>query len=323
MLTIVLALLACGLGLLLLERGADTFTDAVADLAAHYRVSPTVVGLLTAGIEWEELGLTALALLAGSPALALGNAIGANIANSTGSFGLGLLVRPLAPAADDRRFGLVMLGVTVLVAGLLWSGPLGAGHGLLLLALLGAYLGGLIWLLTRGRVALGFAAADDDDDDDEPAAGARPWRRWLAALVGLALILAGAEVVVQAALTLAWTAGISEFLLGLTLLAVGSTLPDSVINVAGARRGLPGVVTANVLGSNITNLLGPVGLAALAAPVVADVDTRALAPPVLLVTSLLLAGLLWRPRLGRAEGLCLLLLYGLFLVLAAGRAIEP
>ena len=71
------------------------------------------------------------------------------------------------------------------------------------------------------------------------------------------------------------------------------------------------------------NLLGPVGLAALTAPVVADADTHAFALPALLATSLLLAGLLWRPRLGRGEGLLLLLLYGLFLALAAGRAIEP
>ncbi|HLE82685.1 MAG TPA: hypothetical protein VJA25_15650, partial [Dehalococcoidia bacterium] len=246
------------LGILLLERGADLFTDRVGELVERTGVSETVVGLLTAGIEWEELLVSLVAVFSGSPAIAVGNVIGASIANLTGSFSLGLLARPIAIVREDRRFAVVTLLITVLAAALLMRGRIGRTEGALLLAVFIVYFAVLAYLLIKGLAQPGF------EREEEGGGHHGPLVDLALAFVGLGLILAGAEAVVQAGLSLAHALGISEFVIGLTLVAFGTTLPDKVISVAAALKGRSGVVTANALGSNIFNLTAVLGLAALA-----------------------------------------------------------
>lgn len=317
----VLFIIAFLIGLGLLERGADIFTDNVGELVETTGASETMIGLITAGLEWEELIVCLVAALSGSVDIALGDIIGSNIANITGSFALGPLIRPIQTRRDDRLFGLLMLGITLLVCGLLWSGEVGRSEGTVLLVLFAVYIVALLYLLGRHFLHIEFADEDDDDDQDgeeERAernySSARSGRYILLAFVGLALILVGAEAVVQAGLYFARLLHISEFVIGVTMVALGTTLPDKVISFAGALRGRSGIVTANAIGSNIFNLLFVLGITALVQPLALDSQTRAFDVPFLLGSTLLLTLLLFFKKIGRLAGIVLLALYIFYLV---------
>lgn len=148
-------------GLVLLEKGADLFGDAVGDLAEHTGASPTVIGLLTAGMEWEELVVAVIAAAKGATGLAVGDIIGSNIANLTSSFSLGLLVRPLEPGPDDRRFAWAATGVTLLASVFMATGLVDRWMGGVLVVLFVGYLATLWRLLTRGSLRVRFEREDD------------------------------------------------------------------------------------------------------------------------------------------------------------------
>jgi cation:H+ antiporter len=313
---LLIALLLIPVALVLLEWGADAFTDGIAALGKRTGVPETVLGLLTAGIEWEELAVVVLAVLAGKTGIAVGDVIGANIANITGSFSLGLLAAPVRPTLLDRRLGLGLLAVTALVSVPLATGtvvrPVG---GALLLGFI-AYLIVLVALVVRSRVAV-FVPEGDEDDDGEDDDAIPLVRVVVRTLLGLAAIVIGAEALVVGGVRLASFFGVPDVLIGLTVVAFGTTLPDKVISIIGARRGQSGVVIANTIGSNVCNLLGALGLAALIRPLAVDGPTRAFDVPIMLGTTALLALLLWRQRIGRWASVGLLALYVGYLALAA------
>ncbi|MBI3977259.1 MAG: sodium:calcium antiporter [Chloroflexi bacterium] len=298
------------LALVLLERGADLLTDAIGELAERTGASETVIGLLTAGLEWEELVVATLAAATGNVGIAVGTLIGANVANITGSFALGPLVRPIAISADDRRWALVMLAITVGVGALLLVRPqIGRAEGLLLLATFVAYVVGLLVALRRGMIRAAFVREAEGEEAGDEATGRGLPGHVIRAVVGLALIVAGAEAIIRSGLFFAGLLGVSDYVVGLTLVAIGTTLPDKVISIAGALKDRPGIVTANVIGSNVFNLTFALGLAAVVEPLVVDAPTRAFDIPALLATSAVLVWLFRHPRVGRAAGLGLLLLY--------------
>ena len=300
------------LGLALLEVGADWFTDKARELAQRAGVSETLAGLLTVGIEWEELVVVLVAALSGKPAVAVGDVIGSCIANLCGSLGIGVLARPVPLERDDRRAGLAMLGVTAFVAALVWlgRGTISRPAGILLIGLFAAYLVVLLVLFRRG-VMVTLLQSDDDDEKTETRRGIA--LASLGALGGLALVILGAELVVRAAVELAKAWHISEFVVGVTLVAFGTTLPDTVINVVAARKERGGLMIANAAGSNICNLLFSLGVAAVISPLamggLAFFDLLFLSS----VTVLLVLALRGS-RLVRVEGLALVALYGGYLV---------
>lgn len=312
---LLIALLLIPVALVLLEWGADAFTDGIAALGERTGVPQTLLGLLTAGIEWEELAVVLLAVLAGKPGIAVGDVIGANIANITGSFSLGLLFAPVRPLPLDRRFGLGLLAVTALACVPLAVGRVTRPVGGALVAGFVGYLALVVMLALRTRAAVFVPEADDDDDDDHTVT---PLIRVIArTLAGLAAIVLGAEALVNGAVRLAAFFGVPDVLIGLTVVAFGTTLPDKIISVIGAQRGQGGVVIANAIGSNICNLLGALGLAALIAPLAVDGPTRAFDVPVMLGVTAILALLLWRRSIGRWAGVGLLALYVTYLALTA------
>ena len=320
---IVLAVAALVGGLVLLEWGAERFTRAIGALARRLRASEGVVGLLTAGGEWEELVVVVLALAGGHPALAVGNVIGSCLANLLGSMPLGLLgKRPLVLDRSARVYGLVMLGVTVLASLFAFGGRITQLEGGVLVAVFVLYVASVLVVIHRGWLR----PPDDDDDDDEAEALAEgATLRPLAVLVmGLVVISGAAELVVQGAAHIAERIGLSEYAIGATVVAIGTTLPDKAISLIGGWRGQGGVVTANATGSNIFLLSLVLGLAALAGgtglavpPTVAHVDV-----PLLLAMTLLITLLFRRPSLHRRIGVVLLILYVAYVVyaLVQGRA---
>ena len=309
-------------GLILLEVGADWFTDHARELAERAGVSETLAGLLTVGIEWEELVVVLVAVLTGRPAIAAGDVIGSCVANLGGSLGAGLLARPVRVGRDERRISWVMLGITALVAAGAWlnGGVVSRPGGMFLVALFIVYLAALMWLFRRGLLHTVLRKKDDDDSggDDKSGASARTWqgvaRSFLAALGGLALVIGGAGLVLRGAVGLAHAWGLSEFVVGLTLVALGTTLPDTVVNVIAARKGSGGLVLANAVGSNICNLSFSLGVAASVAPLMLNGSTLTFDLVFLVGVTLLVVVVLRQPRLERVDGIVLLVLYGFYLV---------
>jgi cation:H+ antiporter len=305
-----LAILGFLLGVFLLERGADLFTDSIGELGERTGISETVLGLLTAGMEWEELLVSVTAAFSGNVGIAVGNVIGANIANILGTFSLGPLVRPVQVTRQDRQFGLFLGIITTAVAGWIFLRPVvGRSTGIFLVVIFLLYLGILIFLLQRGLVQVRFEREEDDEEDN----GGGTAKLFILAFVGLALILGGAHLVVKSAAWFASHFQISEFVVGLTVVAVGTTVPDKVITIAGALKGRSGIVTANLIGSNLFNLLFVLGLAAIIHPLGIDSATQVFDLPVLVVITWLVIYLMYRKKIGRWVGITLMMGYAAYL----------
>ena len=310
------------LGLALLEFGADHLTDATASLARRLNAPEHVVGLLTAGGEWEELVVVGLAVAGGHPGLAIGNVIGSCIANLIGSMPLGFFgEKPVVPDRSARASALVLLLVTAVAVGFLADGGVTRPEGGLLVGIFVAYAVAIVLVIRRGWLR---PPEPDEDDDDRAMLGTVGVLRLVALAVGAVVVLAaGADLVVSGAVALAERVGLSDYAIGATIVAVGTTLPDKAVSWTGGRRGHGGVVTANAAGSNIFVLTLILGVAALtstseltAAPAILRVDL-----PLLLLATLLVALLFRRPSLHRGTGAVLLALYAAYLAFALVRGV--
>jgi cation:H+ antiporter len=315
---VMVALASLLAGLVLLEVGADRLTDAIVALARRLQASEHVVGLLTAGGEWEELIVVGLAIGSGHPGLAIGNVIGSCLANLIGSMPLGFLgSRPVAPDRGARVYALVMVVVTLVVAAFLVDAHVSPAEGGALVLVFALYVVSILLVIQRGWLRP-FVADEDDDDEEHGDAGWSLVHQIGVLLIGLVVIAIGAELVVRGAVAIAQYVGLSEYAIGATVVAIGTTLPDKAISFVAGRRGNSGVVTANAIGSNIFVLTLVLGLAALLsragltlAPDVARVDIA-----FLVAASLLVAGLFRRPALSRGTGIALLTLYAAYLAYA-------
>lgn len=302
-------LLLLALGVVLLEQGADWFIDAATALAARLALPLLLVGLLTVGIEWEELAVVVAALLGGHDRLALGTLVGASIANLTVVLAAGFVAGRVVVGELERTLGLFVLGGTFLLAALAAAGPLGRRSGLALLLAFALY---LLWLVVQLRSGAAAELLDDLEDDDEPPDDGEPvGRAWLLAVTlgGLALALLGGELAVRGALRVADATRLSETTAGLTLVALGATLPDLVVTVKAARRGASPLVLANAAGSNLCNLLLLTGLVALVAPLDTPGRVLRIDLPLLLAVSALFVVTLARGGGGRRLALLLALVY--------------
>jgi cation:H+ antiporter len=295
-------------GLVVLEAGAEHFTGAIAALARRLRASEGAVGLLTAGGEWEELVVVVLAVLSGHPGIAVGNVVGACLANLIGSMPLGMLARePLRPDRSAHVYGYVLLAVTALAAVLLFDGHVAPAGGAVLVAVFAAYVFSVLLVIRRGWLR----APADDDDDDEPAAGGSVLRLVVTLVLSLAVIAGAAEAIVLGGVHIAHQLGLSEYAIGATVVAIGTTLPDKAISLVGGMRGQSGVVTSNALGSNIFVLTLVLGLAALSSSsgVAVSHSVTRVDLPLLLAATVLVVALFHRSSLHWRTGIALLTLY--------------
>jgi cation:H+ antiporter len=312
---IVLATAAVLAGLVVLEAGAERFTAAIGSLARRLRASEGTVGLLTAGGEWEELVVVVLAVVSGHPGVAVGNVIGACLANLIGSMPLGMLARrPLMPDRSARIYGLVLLGVTGLAAATAVDGRVTPAAGGVLVAVFAVYVASVLLVIRRGWLR---PPDQEDEDEQRPAQGSA--RRIVVTLaLSLALISAAAEAIVLGAVHIADEAGLSEYAIGATVVAIGTTLPDKAISLVGGIRGQGGVVTANALGSNIFLLTLVLGVAALSTSsgLAVPHNVTRVDIPLLLAATVLVAALFHRRNLHWRTGLALLSLYASYIAFA-------
>ncbi|MDZ3824309.1 MAG: calcium/sodium antiporter [Pseudoxanthomonas sp.] len=312
------------LGLVLLVAGAELLVRGASRLALAAGVSPLVAGLTVVafGTSSPELAVSIGAALGGQGDLSLGNVVGSNIFNVLFILGLSALVVPLVVARQLVRLDVpLMVALSVLVLVLAHDGRIGRLDGALLASLLAIY---LVFLVGRSRREAQF------DGTAAPAAGvdaggrAAGWPWQLAMVVaGLVLLVLGARWLVDAAVAFALLMGVSELVVGLTIVAAGTSLPELVTSVVAALRGERDIAVGNVVGSNLFNLAGVLGAAALVAPGGIAVSGPAIAfdlPVMVVVAFACLPVFLTGGVISRAEGALFLaywLAYTVYLVLAA------
>ena len=305
-LTALFALLA---GLVLLVWSADRFVEGAAATADHAGMPPLLIGMVIVGFGTSapEMAVSALAAAGGTPGLALGNAFGSNIANIGLILGVTALFRPIAVHSRVLRKELPLLTIiTILVVGTLWDRELDRLDALVLLAV---FLGVMGWAIVQGL--RGRADALGKETDARLAHQRMPLRRavlWL--LAGLVLLVLSSRMLVWGAVILARGMGISNLVIGLTVVAVGTSLPELASSMMAVRKGKDDIALGNVLGSNMFNTLAVVGIAAAIHPLQVDPAVLYRDWPVMTGMTLLLYLMAYRfrdhGRIDRLEGAVLL-----------------
>lgn len=293
-----------------LAYGADWFVDGASGLARRFHISPLVIGLTVVayGTSAPEIGTCLVAVLGESPGLAVGNVIGSNAANLGLILGITAVMTPFAvPRGLLRREFWFMLAATILLWPLAAAGVVSRPVGFVLAALLVAF--NVVSVRWGRNTEAGISGADDRAD--EPSLG----RNLTTTGVGLVALLVGAELLVRGASDIARTLGASETVIGLTLVAIGTSLPELATSVAAGRRGQIQIVAGNVIGSNLFNVLGALGISAAVVPVAMEPDlATAEVPGVVLLTLLAGVFMLTGRRVARAEGIVLLAGYAAYLI---------
>jgi cation:H+ antiporter len=301
-----------GLGVLLLA--GDALVKGAVNLSLRLGVPALIVGLTVVafGTSAPELLVSVQAVLVGAPALALGNVVGSNTANILVVLGVPALIAAVPVARSLMRDYAAMMAASAFFIGLTFMGPIRWPHALALLAALGLMLGD----------AFLRARAHRNDRDAEAVEGAEPgmawWRIGLFTVLGLIGLPLGADLLVDGAVDIASALGVSEAVIGLTLVAVGTSLPELATTVMAALRREAGVVMGNVLGSNMFNLLGIIGVAGLVGPIPVPVEMLTRDLWVMLGASALLGVFVLTGRsITRGAGLAMVALYAGYLALLA------
>lgn len=278
MLLYVLSMLA-GFGLLIW--GADRMVIGSAVTANNMGVSPMLVGLTVVGFATSapEMLVSAAAALQRAPNLAIGNALGSNIANIGLVAGVAAIIQPLHIRSETLRRELpVMLAISVIPVLLFPDQSLGRLDGIFLLIV---FAGFLYWIIKLGIKTHGHDPIETEYSEDMPG-GISPGKAWFWIGIGLAMLALGSEILVWGAKNFANALSISELVVGVTVLAVGTSLPELAVSIVSVRRGHHGLALGNIIGSNAFNTLAVLGIAGTIRPARLDSDTVVLHLPVML-----------------------------------------
>lgn len=304
-------------GLLLLYIGAEWLVKGAAGMGRSFGVRPLVVGLTVVayGTAAPELVVSGVAAFEGRSAIALANVIGSNISNIGLVLGLSAVIAPMQVEGGLISKELpVLIGTTMLIPVLLVTGGVTRPEAAVLL--LGA--AGFTFLTARvSPRELGATPALLEADAE--AAGAPPGRGRLRLLLiataGLGILLAGGQVFVQGAVTAARALGLSDRIIGLTIVAIGTSVPELAASIVAAMRGHSAIAIGNVIGSNIFNVVFVLAGAALVSPITASLTVFAIDVAVLSVFAIAAAVMTRRKRIiSRLEGLALLAAYAAYLL---------
>jgi cation:H+ antiporter len=302
------------LGLVLLLIGGEALVRAAVALADRLGVSRLVIGLTVVafGTSAPELLVCVQAALEDAPGIAIGNVVGSNIANVLLVVGLPALIAPfLCEKGVMRREGLVMVGATALVMIIAWQDGVRFWPGLLLLLLLFAFLFNAYRQARRDGVE---SLGDEVEELGEGVPG-NPLIILLMMAVGVAGLVAGSHLLVEGARDIARTAGVSEEVIGVTLVALGTSLPELATSTVAAFRRHGDVAIGNVLGSNIFNILGILGITAMVSHIPVPAQMLSFDLWVMLGSALILFPFAWaRIPIGRVAGLVFLLAYAGYVI---------
>ncbi|MBK5970588.1 MULTISPECIES: calcium/sodium antiporter [Thiorhodovibrio] len=307
-----LAFLALFVGLAVLVWSADRFVDGAAAVARHFGTPPLLIGMVVIGFGTSapEMVVSAIAALQGKPELALGNAYGSNITNIALILGVTALISPIRVHSGVLRKELPILTlVTAFAAWQLWDGGLSRLDAYVLLGLFAAIMG---WTIVQGlrtdADAMGTETNQELDSHPMPLPGAVFWL-----VLGLVLLVISSRLLVWGAVGIAQAFGVSDLIIGLTIVAIGTSLPELASAIAATRKGEHDLALGNVIGSNLFNTLAVVGIAGAIHPLSVDpaILTRDLPVMAVLTISLFVIGYGFGGpgRINRVEGTLLLAAY--------------
>ena len=251
---IILQLALLALGFVMLVKGSDWFVDGAAGIAAKFRIPQIIIGLtiVAMGTSAPEAAVSITAATAGSADITVGNVVGSNILNVLVILGLASAIIPIAVGKSTLKIDIpFMIAISAIFLLLGWDGTITRIDGLVLIALFAGYIGYMIWEAIHSN-------EDGDEIKDMPI-----WKLLLSTVIGMALIIFGADVAVDAATKLAQIFGMSERFIGLTVVALGTSLPELFTSVTAARKGNADIAIGNIVGSNIFNILFVVGLSSM------------------------------------------------------------
>ncbi len=304
---ILVQFLLLAVGFVMLVKGADWFVDGASGIADRFGIPQLVIGLtiVAMGTSAPEAAVSITAALKGTADIAIGNVVGSNIMNVLIILGLAATITPIAVAKSTIRYELpFMLAVTLLLMGFGYIGStVTLWEGIVLWGFFIAYLFYMLWLAKTGQAEM-----------EEIGVKGSAWTMLVMVIVGLILIVWGSDITVEAATKLAKAFGVSDRFIGLTVVALGTSLPELVTSVSAAMKGKADIAIGNIVGSNIFNILFVIG-------------TSALIIPVTFVSSFMVDGfvavgsgaLLWlfvfrRQKLTRAGGITMLACYAAYFV---------
>ena len=271
-------------GFVMLIKGADWFVDGSSGIATKFKIPQLVIGLtiVAMGTSAPEAAVSIAAALKGNADITIGNIVGSNILNILIILGISALITPLAVAKSTIKVEIpFMIVVTLLLLGMGYNGTISLLEGIILLLVFLVYLGYLFLL-----------AKNDKNKDEENIKDVSIWKALIWTVVGLVLIVYGSNVTVDAATKIAQIVGLSERFIGLTIVALGTSLPELFTSVSAARKGNADIAIGNIVGSNIFNILFVVGLSSVIIPVpfakgfIFDASVAAAAGIILLLCSL-------------------------------------
>ena len=300
-----LSFLAIAIGLTVLVWSAGKFVEGSAATAGYFGMPPLLIGMVVVGFGTSapEMVVSALSATQGNPGLALGNAYGSNITNIALILGITALISPIAVHSQVMRKELpILTAVTALAAWQVWDRELTFVDALVLL---GVFFLLLAWSIRQGMTqkndALGTEVAEEMSHRSMPLRNAVLWL-----IAGLLLLIVSSRILVWGAVELALGFGVSDLVIGLTIVAVGTSLPELASSVIAARKGEHDIALGNILGSNLFNTLAVVGIAGTISPmaVAPEVFYRDIAVMSALTLSLFILGYGFRGpgRINRLEG---------------------
>ncbi|MCP4238233.1 MAG: calcium/sodium antiporter [Aestuariibacter sp.] len=300
-----LSIAAIVVGLAILVWSADRFVDGAAAIAQHLGVSNLIIGITVVGFGTSapEIAVSVIAVLEEVPGIAVGNAIGSNIANIGLILGITALLAPISVSKDLIRSEYPLLfGATAVLVWCLYDLQLDRLDGFVLLSLLAVIMAYMIHSHRNAKVEI------DGNEDDEPMSSKAAWH-WI--LLGLVLLIGSSRMLVWGASNIAHSLGVSELVIGLTIVALGTSLPELAASIASLKKSIADMAIGNVIGSNLFNSLAVVGIPPLIHGF--DIDSAALYRdlPVMVVLTLLLFAMSFSGnkrlnQIGRYKGAVLL-----------------
>ena len=296
------------IGLFLLIKGADVFVDGASNIARKLRIPSLIIGLtlVSIGTSAPELSISVTSALQGMNSMSFGNVIGSNTFNVLVVIGVSALFTALTVSSDVKKFDVpILIGIYVLLALFAFViSPLALTRieAAILLVLFVLYIALLIF---RGR------SEQTEDDSDEPI------KKWYVSIilivVGIAAIIFGGDLVVDSASAIAIKFGMSELMVGLTIVAVGTSLPELVTSVVAARKGELDIAVGNAVGSSIMNILLILGVSAVLRPI--SIEPSALVDVIVMALSILIIFFttLKKNSVGKITGVSMLAVYVLYI----------
>ena len=317
----ILAIVAVILGLAVLVWSADKFVDGAVGIAEFCGMSTLLIGMVIVGFGTSapELTVSAISASQGNPELALGNAYGSNIANIALILGATALISPILMQRSVIRGDLpILIAVSILSIILVWDGSVVRWIGIFLLVVFVAVMGYNTW--REMRKAHAEISADEPSNEKKSLGKSVLWL-----VLGLLLLVASSRALVWGAVEIARALGVSDLLIGLTIVAIGTSLPELASSIAAARKGENDLALGNIIGSNLFNTLAVVGLAATISPmdeIERVVTTRDMPLMTALTVALIVLGFRRKGdgRLNRIAGGILLAVYVGYLALLVSQA---